>query len=965
MKSANPLPNQHVNKFIQRHFATVGPNASLLEVLQIMSLVVDAATSGSPRPTCVLVVDNQQLVGLLTERDLVKLSAQQRNFRETKVHEVMTRELITCQESAVQEIMTALNLLHKHKIRHLPVINSQKQPVGLVTPSSIHSVLQPADLLKCCYVREVMAENVIHAPPTATVLELAQIMASHHVSCVVIGNECKPGNKPGNIQPVGIITEQDIVKFQHLQINLRELKAGQVMSSPVLFVNLDDSLWETHQKMQQQNVRQLVVTNKEGNLVGILTQTNILRAVDIKELHQIIDILQQQVERLENEKIHLLQRLNSDLQAQVSDNNSKLQTQSQSNQLLADSEQQYRILVTHAPVGIFQADEQSKCLYVNPHWSELTGISALEAMDEGWEKTLHPDDRENILTEWNNSTQKSGYFSMEYRVCRPDGEIVWVSAQAVAAQNPAGEVVHYFGTLMDITARKQAEQELNLKNLALEQAKQEAETANQAKSEFLANMSHEIRTPMNAILGFADLLKSEVIKPDIVSYIQAITSSGKTLLALINDILDLSKIEAGKLELYYEPVNLRELIAEILQIFSLNAIEKNIILQSNIEEEIPQFIYIDQVRLRQILFNVVGNAIKFTESGYIKIHIRCQFYLTDTEEKVWLEIAVEDTGIGIAREQQQSIFEAFFQSSSKSNRKYGGTGLGLAITKRLMNMMGGIITLQSELGQGSIFTFVFPAVSPTTELKEIVTQSSLDYDLNQFTPSTILAVDDVVSNRNLIQAYFHQTHHQILLAEDGKQAIDLLEIYNPDLILLDLRMPVIDGKEAAQYLKQNEKTKRIPIIILTASSQPEDKYELEQICEGFLYKPVSCVQLVKELKKHLAPIVNIETEHHFNSLNNSQKKLQSLNIYVNVDELLLKLKQQEETTWQNVRKTFKIREMKQFIQLLKTWGKEHQCDLLSDYAENLQTKLDTFDIDEIPGIVEQFPSVRQAIESLI
>ncbi|TAE57749.1 MAG: CBS domain-containing protein [Nostocales cyanobacterium] len=1152
----NSSPNQHPNQSMQREFTTINSQTNLQELVQIMSTV--------PYPSCVLVVENEQILGLVTERDLVKLTAQQYKFKSIQVSEVMTREFITCKEWEVQDPMKMINLLHQHQIRHLPVVNEQNQPIGLITQASIRSVLQPADLLKCRSVKEVMTANVIYAVPTTTVLELAQIMTNHHISCVVIGNEliC------GNVEPIGIITERDVIKIQSLELNLEELTAAEVMSFPIFYVHAEDLLWDTHKIMHQHNVRRLVVINNEGYLVGILTQTNILKAVDIQELHQIIDILQQQVERLESEKLNLLKRLNSDLQDQVSNKSNKLITQSQRNQILADvalrirsslslenilqttvtevqqlldvertliyqifthgqgkvivesvslpqlsiinqitddqcfeenwlelyrqkqsraivdinnsgltdchinflekfqikanlivpifmdnllwgliianscqktrewesdeiqfleqlsiqvaiaiqqatlleqvqkanveleakvaartqelavtnqrlqqelvrsqqaetalkkSEENYRILVTHAPVGIFQTDAQGNCLYVNSRWSEFTGISELEAISEGWKKALHPDDRENIFSEWNYAIKSGSNFYMEYRFCKPNGEIVWVCGQAVAIKNQVGKILGYLGTVMDITDRKQVEQELNWQNLALEDAKQEAETANQAKSEFLANMSHEIRTPMNAILGFADLLKSDVTEPNLVNYVESIIASGQNLLSLINDILDLSKIESGKLELFYEPVNLRRLMTEIIQIFTPNANDKNISIQSDIDERLPQSIYIDEVRLKQILFNVVGNAIKFTEIGFIKISIRSQHYLIDTEPKVWLEISIQDTGIGIEREKQQSIFEAFVQSSNKSDRKYGGTGLGLTITKRLMNMMGGIITLQSQLGKGSVFTFVFPAISLPNELQAINTELYINDDLNQFQPSTILAVDDITSNRNLINAYFQKTHHRIILAENGKQAIDLLATHNVDLILLDLTMPVMDGKETLKYLKNNDKTKDIPTIILTASSQPQDIYELEKICQGFLYKPISLIKLAGELKKYLPKVKDVKTtsklQDNYTQENYGQLPLE--NDSVNLPELVNKLTQQEQTTWDNLRKTLKMRQLKQFILLLYNWGKEHKCGILLNYANNLQTALDDFNMEQIPLIIEEFPSIKQEIEALI
>jgi PAS domain S-box-containing protein len=1421
MESATPSLNYLTQDCIQRHFVVVNPDTFLLEAVQMMSQIGNTVSSSDSLYTsCLFVLDNGQLVGLLTERDLVKLAAQERNLRKITVAEVMTRELITCQEWQAREPMTVIELLRQHRIRHLPVLNEQGQLLGLVTQSSIHAMLQPANLLKCRYVREVMTENVIHAAPTATVLELAQLMSSHHVSCIVIGNLVAP-NK---IRPLGIITERDIVQFQILELNLSKLLCEQVMSSPLFLVNPDDSLWNTHQAMQQHKIRRFVVANNEGYLVGILTETGILQSVDIKELYQVITLLQEQVQTLENEKVNLLKRLNWDLQEQVIRKKAKLKTQTQRNQLLADiafriraslsletilhttvteirellqvervviyrfypsrggqvivesvetrqwsildriiksewcetnwldleqhkcskaitdihqanlspchiefltqfqikayllvpiilddslwglliahscidvrqwqpdeieflehlsiqvanaiqqgtlleqvqkanieleakvaerttelqtanqrlqqelvraqqaevalrdreatvrsfydsapmmmgvvelldddilhlsdnsasaqffkttpellqnqlasqmsipqeylriwithyresqrtgqpvrfeyqhtihgkvkwlsgtvcyiglansnrprfsyvlddvserkhtesalrdseerwqlalrgsndgiwdwnlqsnavflsdrwkemrgfqtheltdfmekwsrhihpedigkvrqrlndhlnrktpffsveyrvqrrdgsymwildrgqalwdqagnlmrmvgletdishrkqaeaalreSEQRYRILVTHAPVGIFQTDHQGNCSYINPRYSELTGMSMLEALGKGWIQALHPDDQENILTEWNNAIQQGRTFSMEFRYCKTHGESIWVSGQAVALSNEAGEIIRYFGTVMDITARKQAEEELKLKNLALEEAKRQAETANQAKSEFLANMSHEIRTPMNAILGFADLLQSAVTEASTASYVQAITTSSRTLLALINDILDLSKIEAGKLELHYEPIDLRALIREIIQIFNPTATAKNLILRSTIEDTLPQSIYIDEIRLRQILFNVVGNALKFTEKGEIQISIRAHSYFTNNEEKIWLEISVEDTGIGIDRHQQQSIFEAFVQSVGQSNRKYGGTGLGLAITQRLINMMGGMVTVQSELGIGSIFTFVFPTVSPAIELTQIVTESSQDDHLNQFQPSTILVVDDVDSNRELIKGYFDKTHHLVLLAEDGQQAIDLAQLHHLDLILLDLKMPYIDGKETAKYLKQDEQTQGIPIVIITASSQPQEQYELEQICQGFLSKPVSRIQLVTELRKHLQPLSTVENQNQLDSFHTNIQSHKLLTVPINLSELLIKLQQEEEIVWTTLRKTLKMRQIKQFIQRLEAWGEEYECQLLVDYANSLHSNLDAFNMDQIPLIIEQFPSIRQALETLI
>lgn len=513
-------------------------------------------------------------------------------------------------------------------------------------------------------------------------------------------------------------------------------------------------------------------------------------------------------------------------------------------------------------------------------------------------------------------------------------------------------------------------EELTLKNFALEQAKREAETANHTKGEFLANMSHEIRTPMNAVLGFTDLLQSRITDSQSLSYLQAIATSGKTLLTLINDILDLSKIEAGKLELHYESVNLRSLIQEIQQIFNQKAIEKNLVLTATVEDTVPDAIEIDEVRLRQILFNAVGNALKFTEQGFIQITARAQVYPNE-RNKYQLEIAVKDTGIGISIDQQQRIFEAFTQSAGQSNRKYGGTGLGLAITQRLTQMMGGTISLESQLGQGSLFTFVFPKVlSVEVERVPTLVIAPLNENfnqLNQFVPSTILVVDDVASNRALIEGYFANTHHTLLMAQNGKEAICLAQTHPLDLILLDLRMPEMDGLEVASQLKANPQTQSIPIVILTASSHKQEQEQVQCLCHGFLRKPVSLSQLIEEIKKYLTlscknwALLTRPSEQQI-ALDDSGSSFS--NCSDQWSDLLNQLQQEEEMTWTVLHQTLKARDVRQFVERLETWGQEYGCQLLLNYATTLRTSLEAFDWEQLSHAVAAFPTVRRSIQAL-
>jgi signal transduction histidine kinase len=312
--------------------------------------------------------------------------------------------------------------------------------------------------------------------------------------------------------------------------------------------------------------------------------------------------------------------------------------------------------------------------------------------------------------------------------------------------------------------------ELIYSNNQLEIAKNKTEISSQYKSVFIANMSHEFRTPLNAILGFCELLKNSVKDSRLKSYVEAIASSGKVLLSLINDILDLSKIEAGKLDVIYEPVNMRMVIQEIEQIFSHTASQKKLLLFSEIDQKLPLTLYFDEVRLRQILFNVVGNALKFTEQGFIKISLTTTENTPDNVKEsegllndsllvfsmgnqaavqvVSLTLSIEDTGIGISPQDKLHIFDAFVQSNGHSNRKYSGTGLGLAITKRLTEMLGGTIDLESELNYGSIFTFNFPNVRV---FDSAIAESELPIAIQQYLdPVQCIAKLDREQNNSII-----------------------------------------------------------------------------------------------------------------------------------------------------------------------------------------------------------------------
>ena len=512
---------------------------------------------------------------------------------------------------------------------------------------------------------------------------------------------------------------------------------------------------------------------------------------------------------------------------------------------------------------------------------------------------------------------------------------------------------------------QQAEQrqiELAQQNLALEAATEKAQAASRTKSEFLANMSHEIRTPMNAILGFSELLQTLVSDDLAQSYLQAIQTNGRTLLTLINDILDLSKVEAGKLKLNYESVNLPSLLKDIQQMFLQRAQEKGLFLNLHVDESIPVEIYIDEVRLRQIFVNVVGNAIKFTEKGGITIRVHSRIN-PNIQNNAHLEISVADTGIGISPRDQILIFDAFRQSQGQSNRKYGGTGLGLTISRRLTQMMGGTVEVTSELEQGSTFTLIFPEITVTQTTAISPSLTPQNHDLSQFPALKILIVDDVQSNRDLLFAYFNATAHQIIMADNGAIALKLAIEHHPDLILLDLVMPQMDGITVLQALKQNPSTADICVIIVTASIQEQDFEELQPLAQGFLRKPVSRQDLFSELQR-LFPaqlLVDLKSTSQTQTIISAMPP-QSLE---KLPELIKLLQQEEASVWKTLHQTLLIDQLRAFALRLQNWGEQYKCPDLIEYANTLKTQIDTFDLAHLADTAANFPQISKKLQKLL
>jgi PAS domain S-box-containing protein len=531
-------------------------------------------------------------------------------------------------------------------------------------------------------------------------------------------------------------------------------------------------------------------------------------------------------------------------------------------------------IIQGSHVGTWEWNVQTGELSLNETWAQLAGYTLEElapASIDTWRRLAEPDDfeRSTQLLERHFRGDLPVY-ECQARLRHKDGHAVWVLDRGqVIERSPDGSPLMMFGTRTDISAQKQVEEDLLTLNRRLKEATHRAEKANLAKSEFLANMSHEIRTPMNGVIGMTELLLSSDLNAEQRQYMNVVRSSGESLLALINGILDLSKLEAGKLALDNVDFSLHQLIAGIAGTMSLRANAKGVVFSHAVAPEIPAWLHGDRERLRQVLVNLVDNAIKFTERGEVSVRACLESRI---ESGFTICITVSDTGIGIRQDKLDMLFDKFTQADATTTRRYGGTGLGLAISKQIVELMGGQVEVRSDVGKGSKFRFCvnlesvpqaqWPAATPSESADlspltqrhgpKVTELADLSLPPSVRKPSVLVAEDNL-TNQVVVQAILKKLGYLVQVVNNGKEAIEALKVSRFDLVFMDVQMPEMDGFDATHEIRAGtagSANQAIPIVAMTAHAMQGDREAcLRAGMNDYVSKPVSGAGLAEVLAR--------------------------------------------------------------------------------------------------------------------
>jgi PAS domain S-box-containing protein len=552
----------------------------------------------------------------------------------------------------------------------------------------------------------------------------------------------------------------------------------------------------------------------------------------IKWFGTLTDIDEQK--RLEEERAGLLvreQKARAELEA-------ALRARDETLQALAAKEEQYRVLAEVMPQCIWTAGPDGQTDYVNQHWCEFSGLDPTESLGAGWAAALHPDDAPGCFAAWTRAVGTGEVFEAVYRLRRSDGAYRWFLGRGLPVRDPQGRIIKWLGTATDIDDRKKALEDLK-------QAKAAAEGANRAKSEFLSRMSHELRTPLNAILGFGQLLEMGEPTPRQRQQLEQILKGGRHLLELINEVLDLSRIEAGQLHLSLEPVAIRQVCAEVCDLVTPLAVRHSIRVEAPCAMDGNLYVRADNQRLKQVLLNLLANGVKYNRAG------GCVSLTWEELPAGRVRLAVRDTGPGIAPEKQQRLFNPFDRLGAEATA-VEGTGLGLVLSKRLTEAMGGTLVLTSTLGQGTTVFVDLPRAVPTPPPARMGPATPIPPTIS-WRRGTVLYIEDNRANLGLMEDILsHRPEVQLLCALQGSAGLTLARHYRPDLILLDAHLPDMPGDEVLRQIQSDPNLGATPVVIISADATPT---QIERFRAAgawdYLTKPINVPRFLRLLDRFM------------------------------------------------------------------------------------------------------------------
>ncbi|MFY8216000.1 MAG: response regulator, partial [Chthoniobacterales bacterium] len=519
-------------------------------------------------------------------------------------------------------------------------------------------------------------------------------------------------------------------------------------------------------------------------------------------------------------------------------------TQSQ----LEESERRFRDVTESVGEFVWEVDCEGSYTYASPRVTDILGVSPDDAIGHNPMEWTHEEDRESVVRRSAEiSASKQQFRDFVHRIRRSDGAVRWIRVSGVPRFDPEGQLMGHRGITLDITQQWEYENELLLR-------KEAAEAADRAKSSFLAMMSHEIRTPLNSVLGFTDILLESPLTTSQRDSLKTIRTSGDALLHLLNDILDFSKIESDNMEIELQPTSVRACVTDSIELQRLRAESKQLEIDLHVASDVPEWVALDPVRLKQIVLNLIANAVKFTGEGKVSIDVTTKNFPSspDDPQAGTIQVRIEDSGIGIRAEQLERLFKPFSQADSSINRQFGGTGLGLVISRRLARLMGGDLFLESTSERGTVFVAELPLVVAEAP---IVAGTSSQVFWFPFPGPKVLIVDDNPINRRLTQRILEQFGSRVETAQSGQESLDILSERSFDIVLMDVQMPGMDGHEATRLIRamEHEQGKRkTPIVALTAGAMRGDRERcIEAGMDEYLTKPIRREALTAILAKML------------------------------------------------------------------------------------------------------------------